>query len=112
MHQRWTVCIAGAGIIGLSLALELHHRGAAVLVLEAARPLTQASTAAAGMLAADDPENPAALYPLAALSLELYPAFLALLHDLSHIPVPFQTHSTFQAAPSLLPTYAALPHRA
>ena len=42
-------CIAGAGIIGLSLALELHHRGHRVTVLDQSDPLSEASTAAAGM---------------------------------------------------------------
>jgi len=45
------ICIAGAGIIGLSLALELHHRGASVAVLDQSTPLSEASSAAAGMLA-------------------------------------------------------------
>ena len=91
--------IAGAGIIGLSLALELHSRGATVVVLEAGTALAQASTAAAGMLAADDPHNPAALHPLARLSTSLYPAFLDRIAELSGLRVPFQTASTLQAVP-------------
>jgi glycine oxidase len=91
------VCIAGAGIIGLSLALELNHRGVAVTVLDRSAPLTEASTAAAGMLAANDPHNPIKLKPLADLSLLLYPAFLDRLHGLSGIEVPFQTHTTIQS---------------
>lgn len=102
MH-RVEVCIAGAGVIGLSLALELQHHGADVLVLEAAQPLAHASTAAAGMLAANDPDNPLALHPLSALSLKLYPAFLDAIRTLSQIPVPFQTRSAFQAIPPSSP---------
>jgi glycine oxidase len=101
MHQpvfsNPDVCIAGAGIIGLSLALELSHRGMAVTVLDRAAPLAEASTAAAGMLAANDPHNPLKLQPLADLSLLLYPAFLDRLHTLSGIEVPFQTHTTIQS---------------
>src|ERR1700759_5758452 len=63
------VCIAGAGIIGLALALELNDRGLSVHILDAGSPTAQASTAAAGMLAAEDPENPAALAPLSKLIL-------------------------------------------
>ncbi len=89
--------IAGAGIIGLSLALELERRGASVAVLERDRALGQASTAAAGMLAADDPGNPPALRPLSRLSISLYPAYLDRIAELSGIQVPFQTTTTLQA---------------
>jgi glycine oxidase len=93
------ICIAGAGIIGLSLALELHHRGLRVTVLDQSAPLAEASTAAAGMLAAQDPDNPPQLRPLASLSLSLYPDFLDRLYNFSNIRVPFQTHTTLQALP-------------
>jgi glycine oxidase len=91
------ICIAGAGIIGLSLALELHARGLGVTVVEARLPLREASTAAAGMLAADDPHNPAELSPLAHRSVALYPEFLRRLQSLSGIAVPFQTSFTLQS---------------
>ncbi len=90
------ICIAGAGIIGLSLALELHHRGAHVTVLEAGTALAQTSSAAAGMLAANDPSNPSALSPLAQLSASLYPQFLDHIASLSGEVVPFQTETTLQ----------------
>src|ERR1700744_5877143 len=98
MHHP-DICIAGAGVIGLSLALELHLRAYRVTVLEAGDPLAQASTAAAGMLAGLDPDNPPLLHGLARLSLSLYPAFLDRIHDLSGIRVPFQTGTTLQALP-------------
>lgn len=91
------ICIAGAGIIGLSLALELHRRGLSVTVLDQGQPLAEASTAAAGMLAASDPDNPAALRPLSDLSISLYPVFLDRLYDLSGIRVPFHTSATLQS---------------
>ena len=97
--KQTDICIAGAGIIGLSLALELHARGLSVLVLDAGAPMQQASTAAAGMLAADDPHNPSELSALSHLSLSCYPAFLARVRALSGIDVPFQTHRTLQAVP-------------
>ncbi|HEY2039775.1 MAG TPA: FAD-dependent oxidoreductase [Edaphobacter sp.] len=90
------ICIAGAGIIGLTLALELHDRGARVTVLDQGEPLSEASTAAAGMLAADDPDNPPELYPLSNLSREIYPQFLDRLFELSGTFVPFQTTTTLQ----------------
>jgi glycine oxidase len=98
MHHP-DICIAGAGVIGLSLALELHLRGYRVAVLEAGDPLAQASTAAAGMLAGLDPDNPPLLNGIAGLSLSLYPDFLDRIHDLSGIRVPFQTGITLQALP-------------
>ena len=51
--------IVGAGIIGVTLALELRERGASVTVLDRSTPGQEASTAAAGMLAAADPQTPA-----------------------------------------------------
>jgi glycine oxidase len=103
--DRPDICIAGAGIIGLSLALELHRRGASVTVLDQGPPLAQASTAAAGMLAAHDPDNPPQLHNLAELSLSLYSDYLAQTHELSGIQVLFQTASTLQALPPHLPPW-------
>ncbi|MEO6816508.1 MAG: FAD-dependent oxidoreductase [Edaphobacter sp.] len=102
MHHS-DICIAGAGIIGLSLALELQCQGLSVTVFDQAQPLAEASTAAAGMLAASDPENPAALRKLADLSLSLYPAFLERLHMLSGIAVPFHTSQALQSQTSSSP---------
>ena len=93
------ICIAGAGIIGLSLALELTRRDLRVTVLDQSSPLSEASTAATGMLAANDPHNPPQLRSLSDLSLSLYPGFLDRLRILSGIRVPFQTHTTLQALP-------------
>ncbi|HEY0163015.1 MAG TPA: FAD-dependent oxidoreductase [Edaphobacter sp.] len=90
------ICIAGAGIIGLSLALELHRQGARVTVLDQGEPLSEASWAAAGMLAADDPDNPQELYPLSVLSRSLYPGFINRLFDLGGVAVPFHTSTTLQ----------------
>jgi glycine oxidase len=89
--------IAGAGIAGLSLALELVSRGASVTVLDAGQALRQTSWAAAGMLAVDDPLNPPALLPLSRLSAALYPEFLDRIADLSGVRVPFQTTATLEA---------------
>jgi len=90
------VVVIGAGLIGLSIALELNDRGANVTVVERGQSLGGASTAAAGMLAADDPGNPPELRELSRLSAERYPAFLARLEALSGIAVPFQTSTTVQ----------------
>ena len=97
------ILIVGAGIIGLSLALELHARGAQVTIIEQQRALSSASTAAAGMLAAEDPHNPPALLPLSRYSLSLYPQFLQKISSLSGLSVPFQTDITLQHRPSGAP---------
>ncbi|SNT40111.1 glycine oxidase [Granulicella rosea] len=97
--QHPDIVIAGAGIVGLSLALELQQRGLRVTVLDAGQALAQASTAAAGMLAVDDPHNPILLKPLSRLSASLYPAYLDRIAELSGQRVDFQTTSTLQAVP-------------
>jgi glycine oxidase len=93
------VVVAGAGIIGLSLALDLAARGLSVIVLERGRAMRESSWAAAGMLAAHDPENPPALQQLADLSLDLYPAYLAQIERLSSRKVPLPTKIALQAIP-------------
>ncbi len=93
------VLIFGAGLIGLSLAMELRTRGLGVTVLDPRPPLSGASTAAAGMLAVEDPHNSAALLPFSRLSGSLYAAFLLRVKELSGVTVPFQTEVTLQMMP-------------
>jgi glycine oxidase len=69
---------------------------ARVVVLERDVPLRQASFAAAGMLAVDDPHNPLELLPLSRRSDALYPSFLKRIEALSRMAIPFQTESTLQ----------------
>jgi glycine oxidase len=88
--------VAGGGIVGLSVALELAAAGRRVTVFERGRAMQEASGAAAGMLAAGDPENPAALRPLARLSRALYRPFLQRVTELSGIEVPVRTTRTIQ----------------
>lgn len=88
--------VIGAGLIGLAIALELADRGGAVTVVDRGRSLGGASSAAAGMLAAEDPGNPSELRELSRLSIERYPAFLRRIEALSGIAVPFQTDIAVQ----------------
>jgi glycine oxidase len=74
--------VIGGGLIGLSVALALAKRGAAVRLFERGEPGRAASWAGAGMLAPyseshDDPE----LTVLCSQSLNLYPAFAAALAE-------------------------------
>jgi len=103
------VVIAGAGIIGLSLALDLATHGIRVVVLDRGLAMAEASWAAAGMLAANDPENPPKFAELAQHSLNLYPHYLARIEHLSGKRVPFRTRITLQAShPGRLPELAEI----
>lgn len=105
--KTWDVIISGAGIIGVSLALELCRRGAHVLVLDAGEPGREASSAAAGMLIVHDPETPEQLRTLASESARLYPEFVGKVEAASGMKVDFR-----RGAIALLPLGETLPqHR-
>lgn len=95
------VAVAGGGIIGLATALELAAAGFQVTVFDKGEAMSEASRAAAGMLAGNDPENPAELRELAQLSLRLYPDFLARVEEFSGAKVPIRTTVTVQGAHQL-----------
>jgi glycine oxidase len=90
------VAIAGGGIIGLSLGLELQRRGLSVAVVDRLQAMSSASWAAGGMLAVHDPQNPPELLPLSLRSWELYPAYLERIEELSGKRVPLRTHRAMQ----------------
>jgi glycine oxidase len=90
------VAIAGGGIIGLSLGLELLRRGLSVTVVDRQQAMSSASWAAGGMLAVHDPQNPKELMPLSVRSWELYPAYLNLVEELSGKKVPLRTRRAMQ----------------
>lgn len=92
--KSWDIIIAGAGIIGMSLALELRVRGATVLVLDRAEPGSEASSAAAGMLAPADPETPEALRLLATESARMFPAFVQKVESAADMQVDFRRVGT------------------
>ncbi|HTZ60247.1 MAG TPA: FAD-dependent oxidoreductase [Acidobacteriaceae bacterium] len=88
------VIVAGAGIIGLSAALELARNGFRVRVLEKGNAMREASWAAAGMLSGQDPEHPPELAGLAQLSIRLYPEYLRTVEDLSGRRVRLRTRAS------------------
>jgi glycine oxidase len=90
------VAIAGGGIIGLATALELARLGRKVTVFDRGEAMSEASRAAAGMLAGSDPENPPELSELAQLSLGLYPAFLSNIDRLCGRKIEIRTSLTVQ----------------
>jgi glycine oxidase len=77
------VVVVGGGIIGLSTAYYLACEGASVTVLERAAVSSEASGAAAGMLAAlsDEGERPPLFTRLCEDSLELYDTLLPVLKE-------------------------------
>lgn len=74
--------------------MELRERGATVLVLDRAEPGSEASSAAAGMLAPADPETPAALRALAIESARMFPDFVQKLESAGNIQVDFRRVGT------------------
>jgi len=92
--SSWDVIIAGAGLAGVLTALELRERRASVLVLERGDPGREASTAAAGMLAATDPETPPALRAMTLKSARIYPDFVGKLEHSTGIEVDFRRQGT------------------
>jgi glycine/D-amino acid oxidase-like deaminating enzyme len=88
------VIIAGAGIIGVSIALELRQHGASVLVLDRGEAGQESSSAAAGMLAPADPETPLALRSIALESARMFPEYVSRIEDLSGITADFRRQGT------------------
>lgn len=88
------IIIIGAGIIGLSLAIELRKKGLSVLIVERGEAGREASYAAAGMLADAGDEFPAALKLLAHESARMYPEFVHELEDESGSTVDLREHGT------------------
>lgn len=92
------VVVLGAGLIGLAVAAEAATRGASVLLIGEPR-FGEASPAGAGMLApgAESEElGSDAVRRFAVAGRELYPAFLAALHDETGVPVAFDRHGILE----------------
>lgn len=96
--QSSDVLIAGGGIIGLTLAIEMRRSGAAVTLLERREPGREASYAAAGMLAAADPDLHPALCPLANASAAIYPDYVHELELYSGLRTGFEQRDTLYVA--------------
>jgi glycine oxidase len=76
--------VIGAGIAGFSVALALWERGAAVTLVEASRPGSDATGASAGMLAAQyESGGPDEKFRLCLESRMRYPEFAARVEELS-----------------------------
>ncbi|HWZ81398.1 MAG TPA: FAD-dependent oxidoreductase [Terriglobales bacterium] len=92
--KSWDAIIVGAGIIGLSLAIELRKRGLQVLILDRGEPGREASWAAGGMLVGSESETLPALQSLAAASARMYPEFVHELRDESGLKIDLRSDGT------------------
>ncbi len=92
--KAWDAIIIGAGIIGLSLAIELNKQGLRVLVVEKGEPGREASWAAGGMLVDFPAETPPALRELATASARMYPEFVHELEDESDLKIDLRSQGT------------------
>lgn len=76
------VAVIGAGVIGLTTALELARRGSTVCVIERDQTGRQCSWAGGGMLIPVPPDQPSPyIQSLLAQSQQMYPTYCARLHD-------------------------------
>jgi glycine oxidase len=98
--KRYDAIIVGAGIIGLSLAIELRKQGLSVLLVEKGEPGREASWAAGGMLVGSGLETPPALEPLAKASARMYPEFVHELEDESGLKIDLRSEGTLLWEPA------------
>src|SRR5437762_12470947 len=82
--KKFDVAIAGGGVIGGAIALELARAGLRVAVFDRQHPGQEASWASAGILS-PAPENPGmvVLAPLGKASLAPYPELVAQAEEIS-----------------------------
>jgi len=114
--KKFDVAIAGGGVIGGAIALELARAGLRVGVFDRQQPGQEASWASAGILS-PAPENPGmiAIVPLGKASLSLYPEFIARVEEISVKSAGFRPKGTLEAlfsqdAKAELSTIIALHH--
>ena len=109
--KHWDAIVIGAGIIGLSLAIELNKRSLRVLIVDKGEPGREASSAAGGMLADFPLEMPLALRDLATASARMYPEFVHELEDESRMKIDLRDQGTLLFAyPEKLESVVSAPH--
>jgi glycine oxidase len=92
--KTWDAIVVGAGIVGLSLAIELNKQGLRVLVVEKGEPGRESSWAAGGMLCDFPAETRPALQELATASARMYPEFVHELEDESRLKIDLRSVGT------------------
>jgi glycine oxidase len=96
--KSFDVVIAGGGLIGVAIALELSRADVQVAVFDAQEPGHEASWASAGILS-PAPENPGmiALVPLGKASLAMYPDYISLVEELGRSSTGYRGKGTVEA---------------
>jgi glycine oxidase len=96
--KKFDVAIAGGGVIGGAIALELSRAGMRVAVFDRQQLGQEASWASAGILS-PAPESPGmiAMVPLGKRSLALYPEFVARIEEISGKSTGFRPKGTLEA---------------
>jgi glycine oxidase len=96
--KKFDVAIAGGGLIGGSIALELARAGLRVGLFDRQEPGQEASWAGAGILS-PAPESAAmiSLVPLAKASMAIYPEFVRMVEEISGQSVGYRPKGTLQA---------------
>jgi glycine oxidase len=96
--KKFDVAIAGGGVIGGAIALELSRAGMRVGLFDRQQPGQEASWASAGILS-PAPESPGmiAMVPLGKRSLSLYPEFVARIEEISGKSTGFRPKGTLEA---------------
>src|SRR5438552_13226031 len=96
--KKFDVAVAGGGVIGGAMALELARAGLRVAVFDRQQPGREGSWASAGILS-PAPESPGmiAMVPLGKASLALYPQFIAEVEEISGKSAGFRPKGTLEA---------------
>ena len=114
--KKFDVAIAGAGLIGSAIAMELGRAGLRVGLFDKQEPGREASWASAGILS-PAPENPGmiVMVPLGIASMELYRDFVANVEEITGRDTGYRRTGTLEAffsrnAREELSTVVALHH--
>src|SRR5713101_175162 len=96
--RSYDAIIAGGGLIGSAIALELARNDLRVALFDAREPGHEASWASAGILS-PAPENPGmiSMVPIGKASLAMYPEFIAEVEELSGLATGYRAKGTVEA---------------
>jgi glycine oxidase len=96
--KKFDAAIAGGGLIGASIALDLARAGLGVGLFDRQEPGREASWAGAGILS-PAPESAAmiALVPLGKASMAIYPEFVGMVEEVSGRSAGYRPKGTLQA---------------
>jgi glycine oxidase len=96
--KSYDAIIAGGGLIGSAIALELARNDLRVALFDSQEPGHEASWASAGILS-PAPENPGmiSMVPIGTTSLAMYPEFIRDVEELSGIQTGYRAKGTVEA---------------